>query len=176
MTDKRYFIEHHESRNVAPAGWLKLLSQFSRRGHVDLPYCTLDGEGELRRHPPERYPDWPLRGQLATVNFVLEQTMIRRTQDRVGQKQAVTERLLVEMDHLCRSRRVPFAVVFLSGFRPRVKEHYMEFLREQEIQYLDCDFPLTPEFRVPVEGHPNARAHARWAECVGEAIRRYITS
>ena len=39
------------------------------------------------------------------------------------------------------------------------------------IPVLDCAFPLTPEYSVRGEGHPNAAAHDRWSACIERGLR-----
>jgi len=71
------FIADHERRNVADPLWLKTLSLLSRRGAVDVPYCTIDDEGELVRHPPARHPQWPLHERLATIALLEDAVALR---------------------------------------------------------------------------------------------------
>ena len=43
-------IQHHEYRNVAHAGWLRVLSQYSSRGHVYTPYGYIGSDNQLLIH------------------------------------------------------------------------------------------------------------------------------
>ena len=49
-------MEEHEGRNVAAPDWLLILELFARAGMDSAPYCTLDDQGQLVRHPPLRHP------------------------------------------------------------------------------------------------------------------------
>lgn len=163
------FDEGHEIRNVAHPVWLQMLQMCSRRGMVELPYCTLNGEGKLSRHPPAAYPTWPLRGQLASVAMLQDAVAHFAARDRPAQAREVTERLLIEMDHLAKQHAAHFCAVMLD-FSPAGKAHYTKFFAEHGIDFVDCAFPLTKALQVPGEGHPNGAMNARWAECVAAKI------
>lgn len=167
------FNWRHEHRNVAPSWWLAGLTRFSQRNHVFVPYCTLDESGELRRHPPERYPVWPLREYSALVNFVQTVVMNLQTRGREPQKRAVTEKLILKMRELCRKNDATFVVVMLSAERDS-KAHYIHFLKSNNVSFVDCTLPIPPEMRIPGDGHPNAVIHSRWSECISEKIEHRL--
>ncbi len=163
------FIADHERRNVADPLWLKTLSLLSRRGAVDVPYCTIDDEGELVRHPPARHPQWPLHERLATIALLEDAVALRCGRHRFGQGRAVTERLLLELDAVARGAGARLLVALLDA-PPRARQHYAEFLDEHGIPVADCADPIPPEDRVEGDGHPGPRAHARYAACIGDAL------
>lgn len=163
------FIQHHESRNVADPSWLRLLSTFSRRGTVGVPYCTLDDDGQLVRHPPARYPEWPLHRSLASVAFLEQRYAEFWGKARRTRQRAVTDRLLLAMRDLTERHGARFTVAVLQ-VAPLAKIHYERLLAEHNIDFVDCAYPIDPSMKVPGEGHPNGRMHARWAECIGDKI------
>jgi len=165
------FHEVHEERNVAAPRWLAMLDRLSHRGNVAVPYATLDASGALERHPPERYPAWPLRDRLATVAFLEDLYAERAGAARVAEGRKVTERLLLEMRDLCARHGVTFDVVLLQA-SPGVRRHYAKFLGRNGIPFADCVVPITPQLRVPGEGHPNGVLHRQWAECVDARVLR----
>jgi hypothetical protein len=167
------FIGHHEIRNVAHPAWLRMLAAYATRGHVETPYCTLDQDGGLERHPPIGYPGWPLHERLATVAFLESAYADLEGRERAAQARAVTERLMVEMGRLAVARDVRFAVVLLNATR-EVRAHYEAFLRSQGIDFLDCVHPLRPELLVPGEIHPNGRLHGMWADCIEPKLRSWL--
>ncbi len=164
------FMEAHEVRNVAHPLWLLLAALRSRRGGVFIPYCTLDADGSLTRHVPVSYPEWPLRQHLATVAFLQEGYVNFIAGNRTSQGRAVTERLLIEMNRLVNQHGARLWVVLLH-LSPTGKSHYVEFLERHGIDWIDCAFPMSREMKVPGEGHPNGKMHARWAECIAAKIR-----
>ena len=167
------FIEAHEERNVATCKWLMLLSLFSKRGHVYIPYCTIDREGNLVRHPPECYPQWPLSDYLASINLLQKQYARMRTSRRTLQKRIVTEKLLLEMQNLCKKNNAQFIVAILN--MGEIKPQYINFFKDHNIRCIDCAYPLTEDFQIPCDGHPNAKMNSLWAHCIGEAISRNIS-
>lgn len=167
------FTGHHTTRNVAPSSWMRLLSQQSARGHIDVPYATLGADGELIRHAPERWTAWPLAGQLRVVEFVQHRIGGLRERwglGRLSQERAVSERILLDMDAFARSWDAHFAVALLSAKRPKLR-HYRDFLEQHGVPVVDCNsFPLRRAQIVIGEGHPNGRMNTVWASCVGDFL------
>jgi hypothetical protein len=161
----------HEDRNVAGWYWLKLLSLYSHRGHIEVPYCDLDpATGWLRRHQPEAYPAWPLKRLLATVALAEEAFSRLESERRILQRRAVTEQLLLEMSGLCRKKGIPFLVALLV--REPGAGDYRAFLQESGVRYADCLHPKygTPEFTAVRDGHPNELMNEFWASRIALAI------
>jgi len=164
------YMQGHEFRNVAHPLWTFGLTKYARQRMVEVPFCTLDAEGHLQRQAPERYPEWPLQGQLALVNFLQEIYVRQKIPARTEQAQRVTDLLILEMAERCRQRSVQFAMVLLDA-DDAARAHYTQLLGEHDIEVIDCARPLTPDRKVPGDGHPNPRLHAEWAECIATALR-----
>ncbi len=163
------FMHGHEARNVAPGYWLRHLASYSRRGHVDVPYATLDASGRLIRHPAERYPSTPFRESSALLTLLESSYMKSRTRGRFSSRRAVTEALLLQMHRACRNYGARFVVVLLQVDEP-TKEHYVDVLADRGVPFIDCALELSDEMTVPNEGHPNGRANDRWAACIRDAV------
>ena len=162
-------LEDHERRNVGTAPWLRMLSSWSRRGHVDLPYAVLspgDGVG-LERRAPEAYPVWPGSTRSALIALFQDQYSLLRARGRERQKWPVTRALIDEMAALAHGQGARLLVVLLSAGNEK-RELYAHFLREREIEYVDCVDPLlgTPGRMVNREGHPNGAMNTSWAKCL----------
>ncbi|MDH3377377.1 MAG: hypothetical protein OEQ39_10510, partial [Gammaproteobacteria bacterium] len=167
------FIENHEQRNVASANWLENLARFSHRGHVSVPYATLE-ENRLTRQASEHYPAWPLRERFAVVASVEFAYARFIAKARTRQSVPVTRALLVEMHRLTRSRGIPFVVALLN-FRADTRRRYMDFFRDQGIPYADCDFPLTRNEVVAGEWvHPTGRVHSYYADCIVATVKEIL--
>jgi hypothetical protein len=167
------FIDHHVVRNVAPPAWVDLLSRFSRRSQVAVPYATLDAGGALVRHPPERYPRWPLDDRLASVAFLERLVYYARGAGREAQARSVTESLLAEMRDLSARHGAGFAVVVLSA-GPDARGWVLAALAAQGIRSADCARAVTPRLQVPGEGHPNARLTTIWARCIEDRLGGWL--
>ena len=59
------FIDHHELRNVAAGSWMYLLNKFSSRGHVKVPYASINEFDKIERHEAIEYINLPFRKQSA---------------------------------------------------------------------------------------------------------------
>ena len=94
--------------------------------------------------------------------------------DRTASKREVTEKLLLEMNTVSASHGAEFIVVLLSASE-QAKNRYMNFLRKNNIQVIDCIFPFTEEFIIHGEGHPNERMNALWAERIAEELDKKIS-
>lgn len=163
------YMQGHEFRNVAHPVWTFSLTKYARQRMVEVPFCTVDGDGHLHRQAPERYPEWPLQGHSALVNFLEESYMRRKVPERTAQAQAVTDQLLLEMAELCRRHGVKFGMLLLLA-DDAMRDHYVRLLREHDVELIDCARPLTPDKKVPGDGHPNELLHAEWADCIAAAL------
>ena len=169
------FIGHHEDRNVAPSTWMQYLSRYSRRSHVYIPYATVDENGVVVRHPPERYVSLPFQDVFAVIPY-LGHLYVRATDDfagRIHQKRLVTDKILLEMNELSKANGATLVVAILAA-NSETTSHYISFLKNHEIKVIDCVFPLTPDMKVAGEGHPNAKMNTLWAECISKEIERAI--
>lgn len=165
------FIENHELRNVAPALWLRALATATAAGPLAVPFATLDPGGRLRRHAPERYPDWPLDDRLASVALLEARVADWRTAPRLAQGRAVTEALLAELHALTTAHGATLVVAILEALPP-ARRHYAAWLAARDIEAVDCVDPRRrgPRDQVPGYGHPGREVNATWAACIGDAV------
>jgi hypothetical protein len=163
------YIEHHEIRNVAAAEWIRLLASTSSRGRVDLPFCSIEVDGSLRRHDPEHYPIFPLMRYSSVVNQLHQSFMDLLTRPRNGQGRRVTERLIAEMDRTCRSKGASFAVLLLQA-SGETAAHYVEYCKREGVECYDVLSPMTADLKLPGDNHPNAKQNRIWAERIDPLI------
>ena len=163
------FFTRHVPRNVATYDWLRMLAQNSHRGIVADPYVTLAGEGGLERHPPQAFAVWPLAEWLVTARIAGDGYMRLVTHGREQLGPEATKRLMLEMTRVAREHSTPFAVVFLLA-QPGKKEEYVSYFQSNDIPYVDCVEPFGEDDQIPVDGHPNERLNARWAQCIAHAL------
>ena len=174
------FYEHHEARNVAESSWLQVVEKCSRRGEAGLPYCTLDADGRLTRHAAVRYPTFPLHEHLA-LSVLAERVYLKWSTSRnAAQSRPVTEKLVLEMDALCKTHGAKFVLAFLKG-RDDLEggpglSHYADYCRSRGIRFVDCVHPFTNDMMVPGEGHPNGRMNDLWAADIANALREVLPS
>jgi len=170
------FIEHHEIRNVAPAGWIRRLATATAADRLGVPFATLGDDGALVHHVPEAYPHWFFDDQLASVAFLEARLVDWRAGERGSEARAVTERLLEELRDASGRRGAPLLVAILEA-RPEARRHYLRWLAAHGIGAVDCAHPrsLDPAFLVPGYGHPGREIHADWAACIGRALESRLT-
>lgn len=169
------FILHHEDRNVASGYWLNALAQKSRRGLVQVPYVTID-QGRLQRHGLTQYPMLPGRKHLAVIAAIEKSWVELSAYTRTRQARQATELLLLDMKRLADKCNARFLVVFMGGYqsRPDIPQSYFDFSLANRIDFVDCSHTVDEAVRVPGDGHPNAKANARWFEAVEPAIRKLL--
>jgi hypothetical protein len=159
------FVDHHELRNIAPRGWLALLSSFPDRGQTALPFAELAPGGGLVRHPPIRHPRLPLRHVSALVTRLEWWIAHLRERPHPDQRRKITREILRTMARESHEHGAELHVVLLTA-TDVMRRRYADMMREDGIALVDCSRELTPRFRVVGEGHPNGRLHSLWAECM----------
>jgi hypothetical protein len=164
------FIDVHEERNVAPAGWLKALATASRAGTLSVPFVSIGADGALERHRLDRANSWPLRSHLASVALLEDRVLEFRTRGRLGQRREVTDRLLLELQRVTRDHGSRLLVVILES-RDEPKAHVMAFTAQRGIEAVDCTVPNQEMLQSPGYSHPDRRINAIWARCIGERLR-----
>jgi hypothetical protein len=50
------------------------------------------------------------------------------------------------------------------------RAHWTKYLSDRGVPFVDCHVTLTPALIVPGDRHPNAHAHARWADCLEPVV------
>lgn len=163
------FIAHHEDRNVAPNAWIRALATAQRRRLSAVPWVSIGSDGRLERHPPDGYRLWPGSGRSALIAGLQDRLEALARRSRTERKREIAFRLLDEMMALCRRNGAALTVVALSAPAP-VQTAYASHLARHGVALVDCDHELTPELRVPDEGHPNGRLHTLWADCIEQAL------
>ena len=131
-----------------------------------LPYCSLDDEGALVRHPPTFYPQTPLRDHSAFVTLLEHGVMMRWSQRREAEQDHITELILAELQALCERHGSELIVALLQDGERGTETWDKTALEANGIPYADCRVPLTPELRVPVDSHPNVKVQRMWADCL----------
>lgn len=92
---------------------------------------------------------------------------------RVNRKEAVTKKLLLEMNILCRSKGSKLAVLLLDeGILNGTKE----YLLNNNINYIDCSIPENSTFDLTVngDGHPSSAVNSYWADCMTRYLKKEL--
>ncbi|NOY75112.1 MAG: hypothetical protein GXP32_04890 [Kiritimatiellaeota bacterium] len=165
-------IEHHEDRDVAPEYWLEALSRYSKRGHVALPWASLDPKtGELVFQKPESYTHAPLREYSAAVTVIEKAAMLLKTAGRMRGKREILKKLILRMNALVKKRKGRFLVILFASPKEFLTDMSV-FLKENGIGMVNCAYKQTPALTVSGEGHPNGAMNTLWAKDVAEVLTR----
>ena len=163
------FIKHHEVRNIAHGSWLHLLTKYSRRGHLALPYASLNKDNKLVKNPPVQYISLPFREQSALIAKVEKKIMKMKSISRDNNKTRIAQEILLEMKKVSELNKSKFVFVFLHS-NPKILNSYSNYLKKNNILFINCSYPETSEYQVEKEGHPNAKLHQLWANCIYDQI------
>jgi len=162
------FLPFHEERNVANSAWRRVLTEFSKRGHSALPFCSLNDKGELVEHKPIGYPRLPFREHLALADFAAKfyfRFIDKGETERRKDAFEITEKLIIEMKNLAEKNGSAFFVILLAD-----PKKYETFFKTSGVATIDCRLDLDANYTVAGEGHPNAKAHAAWAERIAASL------
>ena len=88
------FIDHHELRNVAAGSWMYLLNKFSSRGHVKVPYASINEFETIERHKAIEYINLPFRKQSALVAKIEKKIMKLKSNQREKDKFIISKKII----------------------------------------------------------------------------------
>ncbi len=168
------FNTFHEDRDIAPAQWIKELSELTQRKHFAMPYCSLDKTGKLQEHPPYQWPTFPLQKYFAFPQMLIDiyYKLSTREDERWKNKREITKKILLEMRDLAKENNVKLVVVIFEDAGEDLK-FYSAFLKTHGIETLNANFLIPDDYYVPIDGHPNGKAHSVWAEKIAEHLKTY---
>jgi len=166
------YLPFHLERNVASAAWLRLLRTFKNRGPAAIPYVTLNEQGGLRFHAPDRYPVFPLADRLAVARLVGDSLAKRRFPPRWRERERVMVELLRMMVREGNSRGAKVAVLNLSAKPFNNLEAVQRGTKPDAFAFFECGIQITSDLQVEAEGHPNGAANTHWSACVTRLLRQ----
>lgn len=176
------FIIHHEVRNVAKHDWLFTISEINKSGQVRVPFATLDKNNRIVRNLPEGYLSLPFGESSALIHTIESAYMKIKTFKRSSnkQKRMVAEEILLQMDKVSKEYGATLFVIKIdSGYGAVNKEtetsnHYKDFLKKNNIHFIDVGQPLTDELKAPDRVHPNGKFHTIITERISSVLNDQI--
>lgn len=163
------YIRHHKLRNVAEGNWAMLMHDVKGSNHIQVPYVTLNEMGELERQEPFRVNKIPLAGDLVSI-FTLQRLFLNYTsRKRVNNAETILIKLLLEMKNLCEQQGTEFYVAILDENQSKMSQ-FTTLLKQNGIQYIDCNVPLTEFNTIKEDGHPIEAVHEEWSERITDAL------
>jgi hypothetical protein len=169
------FIEHHEQRNVARKNWLETLLRYSKRGYDQIPkvpYASINKKGKLIYHKPVGYIMLPLREKFASIVLIEKFYMKQTTKYRKKNQKAITKKIFIELNNVAKKNNTNFLIVNLSSSNKNYENEYKNFLSENKIDYVNCNFFLSKDLLVKNDFHPNEKAHSLYSKCISSYISK----
>jgi hypothetical protein len=157
------YTQAHEIRNIGEEAWLRTLSQYSNRGHVYLPFATIDSQEKLKRHEPVKYISLPLRENFAIINKIEKRIMKIIFYSKNRDPIKTTIKIFDEMNRIGKINKSKLIVLNMSG---NLDEKYKVFFAKNNIPTIDCDLPSDDNLIIKGDGHPNKKAHTLYSECI----------
>ena len=158
------FIDHHEVRNVAAGSWMYLLNKYSTRGHVSVPYGSIEN-GQLKENPPIKYIKIPLSEYSALIAKIEKRLMKLKSNKREKDQFEISKLIITEMSNHAKQLNSKFSVLMLDSSEESLSK-YSIFFKEEKINFIHCPFPSNEI--VKGEGHPNSAGHKEVANCLNE--------
>lgn len=158
------FIDHHEVRNVAAGSWLYLLNKYSNRGHVSVPYGSIENK-KLKLNSPIKYIKIPFSEYSALIAKVEKRIMKLKSIKREKNQFEISKLIIEEMSNIAEQSNSKFSVLMLDSSKESLLK-YSLFLKEKKINFFYCSFP--PNKFVEGDGHPNSAGHKIVASCLNE--------
>ena len=114
------------------------------------------------------YNHWPLRENLASVNFL--QSKIDLKKDKTMGKKDITFFLVEQMQQLCEENHIQFLVAGITA--TKATQLTLEEFEKRGIETMDIsvDLKLKKYNNMPFDSHPNKLTHAIWAERILDKI------
>jgi len=163
------FLRAHEDRNVADPEWLRLLTKYSKRNHVFLPYAGLDKNNKLIKRDPVKYKVLPFSDKSVVITRI--QRVINKITLKVENKKKIktTQEILSEINKLAIKNGSQFIFLNLESNKNHLIPYY-DFFKENKITFFDCGFKMTKELVVENEAHPNGKLHQLYSNCIYKNI------
>lgn len=95
------------------------------------------------------------------INYIINKY---RFKYRENKKTEITQKIILTMKDLCEKNGDIFVLSMILSPQQEVFLKYKDFALKNNIKFLDCNIPLTKEFELPYDLHPNAKWNMLWAK------------
>lgn len=159
----------HDQRNTANRFWMKTLSTFGVLETYSYPYVRQTQQSLIPRLKPIGYQGLP--GMRSSALMHLLDNFRNYAEDHWLQSHAVSQRLIQEIADTSRSAGAGFLLAGITE-DPMTQDMLARF-SAQNLPVVDISVDLSdPALSfLPLDPHPNAAAHSRYAQSVAAAIR-----
>jgi hypothetical protein len=159
----------HDGRNAHLAqnrkGWI-----YNTPKYPALPRAWLE-KGQLRTGMTTiRYDTWPLERHSALVNWLHDKW--NKVEILSSHPEEISKAVIRRMSEICAQHGVAFVLAgILDNQRTR---DVLAWAGQQGMTTVEIAVPLTPANQVPGDGHPNAGAHAQYADKLEPVIQNKL--
>ncbi len=162
----------HEYRNMADPYYAWLLAKYSLSRTAFMPYCDLNSENTLEFHEPEIVAEMPYIVRHSSVLTAFESIYyLIKSIPRRKRSFEVTKKILLAMKFEAQTHNSRL-IILLMHFDNPTKAQYIEFLKSNNIEYLDGSHPQQFEESMKIaDGHPNHIMHSYWAKLISDYLQ-----
>jgi hypothetical protein len=165
------FLPHHEVRNVAAGSWLWLLTHFSKRGLVKLPYSSISDTNLLVRNKSTQYIKLPLSEYSALIAKIEKKIMKFKSFKREKDQTQISLLIIEAMHDLSIKNNSKFTIIMFRKFGDAREKKYEQFFNQKNISNIKCYFPNGSKYTVPGDGHPNELSHKIMSDCIFKKLK-----
>jgi hypothetical protein len=165
------FDDSHAVRNVADREWIFSITDPQGR-YIAPPHFRLQGD-TLAFYPFRTIAPWPLERRSAAVTLLHGALLRTIAYDTASQAIPVTRRMIGRLAALARANGAAFAVAVLEDRSGTAAQ----MLPDDGFPRVDCSGPGRADpaaYLIGGNGHPNARLHAAFADCIGAWLEREV--
>lgn len=166
------FIPHHEVRNVAAGSWISFLNKHSRRGHVSVPYASIDKSGNLIRHKPSNYFKIPFGDKSSVITKIEKRIMKIRSKRREVKQVDISMKIIEKMKNLSEQNGAQFHIILINKISEKNTNVYNNFFNNKKISIANCQVPEGTGFNIKGEGHPNRKAYLVMKNCLSNYFKK----
>ena len=134
------FIDHHEVRNVAAGSWMYLLNKYSTRGHVSVPYGSIEN-GQLKENPPIKYIKIPLSEYSALIAKIEKRLMKLKSNKREKDQFEISKLIITEMSNHAKQLNSKFSVLMLDSSEESLSKYSNFFKKKRKLTLYTVHFP-----------------------------------
>ena len=153
----------HEIRNIGNEEWLKILTKYSSKGYLYVPFASLDKNGELKRFKPIKYIRLPFSDKLLIINKIEKAFMRLFFYYKKSNQKLTTLKIFEEMHNLAKKNESELIIISLSG---NVDNLYRKFFDENQIKNIICQIPYNDKYIIKGDAHPNKEGHNLFGDCI----------
>ncbi len=167
------FADSHVVRNVSDQSWVYKISDSQGR-YVSPPHFRLDGD-QLSFRPFQTIGTWPFETWSALVTTLHNVWMQSVVFDSVDESVLVTQRVLAQFADFSKANGSDLLVVILED-RTEVSERVFDGASFPVLNCSGYERSNPDEYLLGGDGHPNAKLHIHFADCIGSWMNGYFES